>query len=60
MEDEEENEDDYWANYDSGPFCQHWDEAHECDQLCKCGHQCKDHFDGHCDLCKCKQFEDKE
>ena len=28
---------------DSGPFCQHWGDPSDCDEMCKCGHQCCQH-----------------
>lgn len=56
--------DDEWDDYESGPFCKHWDNVGACDELCKCGHRCgaHDHWDGGCyeDGCECKAFEDAE
>lgn len=49
-----------WENYESGPYCQHWSDPWNCDELCKCGHYCREHGDGSCnaDGCKCEEFED--
>jgi len=51
-------------DYDSGPYCQHWDDPFECEDLCKCGHFCHRHnFVGEdCkeELCKCEKFKDKD
>ena len=57
---EEEGE---WDNYESGPFCQHWSDPSDCDQLCECGHQCHDHEswdEGKCKAegCSCEKFTD--
>jgi hypothetical protein len=52
----------YWDEYESGPFCGHWQDPCDCDELCKCGHQCNQHYDDGCrvDGCECEGFEDKE
>ena len=39
----EYGDDEYWENYSSGPYCSHWAEPWDCDALCTCGHECKDH-----------------
>jgi hypothetical protein len=29
---------------DSGPFCRHWDDLCDCDEVCgNCGHKCCEH-----------------
>jgi hypothetical protein len=58
-ENEEEQEE---VEYDSGPYCEHWFDPWECEELCKCGHMCKQH-PGSCCLvegCPCEEFKDKE
>jgi hypothetical protein len=52
----------YWDEYESGPFCEHWQEPWDCAELCECGHGCNQHYDGGCRLdgCECKKFKDKE
>lgn len=30
--------DDEWADYESGPYCQHWQDPSDCDYVCaNCG-----------------------
>ena len=37
-------EPDPWENFDSGPYCRHWDDPDNCDIRCKtCGHRCPGH-----------------
>ena len=58
-------EDTDWENYQTGPFCRHWSDPSDCDEVCAtCGHKCTEHdFEapGECmvDGCKCKAFADK-
>jgi hypothetical protein len=51
-----------WSDYESGPFCKHWQYAYNCDELCaKCGHRCSLHGDDECFAdggCGCKSFAD--
>lgn len=55
---------DDWSDYDSGPFCPHWDSPYSCQQKCeKCDHFCYDHNSDVNDnwgctkfFCECKQF----
>ncbi len=36
--------DDDWTDYESGPFCRHWSEASDCEEVCQtCGHGCIQH-----------------
>lgn len=57
---------DNWADYDSGPYCQHWSELYSCKDICaRCDHYCYDHDEednSKCRgslFCKCKKFIDK-
>ncbi len=61
----DERDDKYWEEYESGPYCKHWMESWECEEICKtCGHQCGRHdaFDSECyeDDCGCKEFIDSD
>lgn len=39
-----ESDDDDWADYESGPYCRHWSDPTDCDELCDtCGHRCSEH-----------------
>lgn len=55
-----EEEDDYEADPDSGPYCSHYREPWDCDELCKCGDRCDQHRFGGCnrDDCDCEEFVD--
>ena len=63
MTDEETN----WENYETGPFCRHWGDPSDCDEICdNCGHACHKHskwddYDSPCnvDECGCQNFGDK-
>lgn len=50
-----------WDNYESGPFCPHYGDPMECEEICKCGHACGKHYT-ECSVgdCKCEKFEDKD
>lgn len=53
--------DDDWTDYDSGPHCQHWAQAFDCDAECAtCGHACSRHRNGDdggaCHACTCMAF----
>ena len=54
----DESESDYYG-YDSGPYCTHWADPWECNEVCKCGHLCKDHCNYECDVdgCNCEKFK---
>lgn len=52
-----------WENYETGPFCRHWGDPSDCDELCKgCGHKCREHSYGNDDAecmedgCECKNW----
>ena len=52
-----------WENYETGPFCIHWANVEDCDQICKCGHECWEHDGGGggcCNICECKKFEEED
>jgi hypothetical protein len=61
---------DVEEEYNSGPFCPHWSQLGECDDICAaCGHKCRrhDHSDDgdDCSECRetgaeCTRFTDKE
>ena len=58
------SEDEDFSDYESGPFCRHWDD-YSCPITCKnCGHRCTEHDfeDGDCmeSGCQCKKWEEKE
>jgi len=61
--DYEYDSDEYWDNYESGPFCRHWGEC-DCEVVCaRCGHKHYEHdlFDGDlepCNSCDCPGFVD--
>jgi hypothetical protein len=48
-------------DYESGPFCRHWQEAGDCDEPCVCGHPCRRHAP-EClqEGCGCEEFCDVE
>jgi len=50
--------DDDDDEFGSGPYCQHWNDPSDCDEMCKCGHECHDHglFSGTCEECGCLYF----
>jgi len=47
---------------DSGPFCIHYNDSSDCDEKCKCEHECREHdyWDNSCDECECLEFEESE
>ena len=47
-----------WSEYESGPFCRHWSDPADCDQLCVCGHKCCQHRGDECQECDCEQFKE--
>lgn len=54
---------DYWDDYQSGPFCQHYSHPSDCDDKCTCGHTCSRHEvmgpgDRECLECPCPKFVD--
>lgn len=47
---------------DTGPFCEHFSDPPECDELCLCGHQCCEHDliePRSCQICECADYEDE-
>ena len=59
MSDEDENEEEPWEPWETGPFCQHWSYAHDCDRVCAtCGVTCAHHDD--CDGDGCAQRKEPE
>lgn len=56
---------DEWEDYESGPFCRHWSDPADCEEVCVCGHGCIEHaWDGDtlCDVqdCDCLEWREKE
>ncbi len=54
-----------WNNYESGPFCRHWDDPSDCDIECAvCGHRCPRHEcedgDFSCLDCDCPAWTENE
>lgn len=55
-----------WADYDSGPFCRHWHDPADCEELCAtCGHRCAQHgfgdgSDTACSECECVSWGETE
>lgn len=45
----------------SGPFCQHYGDPSDCDEVCSCGHRCALHsgWEWACDVegCACEGFQ---
>jgi hypothetical protein len=59
----DEDDSGEWGDFDTGPFCQHWSDPSDCDELCVCGHKCHNHWMGdYCrvDDCNCEKFKDIE
>lgn len=60
-----DSDEEFWENYDSGPFCRHWSDVGDCDDLCICGHECRKHdfLDDNepCNVegCTCQKFIDQ-
>jgi hypothetical protein len=58
-----DNTETRWADYESGPFCQHWGDPDMCEEMCVCGHPCHRHSYGDgCEEpgCTCEKFKDIE
>ena len=51
---------DDWDDYETGPFCRHWDHPSDCTEPCMCGHHCRWHAGGDCNVddCQCLEFEE--
>lgn len=50
-----------WDDYETGPFCRHWGDPSDCDEVCKtCGHGCTRHGandgDWSCFDCDCEKW----
>lgn len=62
-----DNEDD-WTDYESGPFCRHYGDPNDCDEVCAtCGHRCTQHRFGDWDTtectedgCECEEWKDSD
>lgn len=40
-----------WAEYESGPYCEHWSGADDCERRCaKCNEPCHSHWAQHHDF----------
>lgn len=57
-----ELDEDEDPGYDSGPFCRHWSDPSDCEELCVCGHKCCEHYwaGNECRECLCEHYTDKE
>jgi hypothetical protein len=54
------DDEDELPDYETGPFCQHWSYAYDCDRVCaKCGRTCARHDDVD-DAVACDEFEYQE
>lgn len=54
---------DEFEDYDSGPFCRHWGDPSDCEEVCAaCDHSCPQHsyYDDECNECDCRAFVDEE
>ena len=52
-----------WEEYESGPFCRHWDDPSCCTEVCVCGHRCIEHVftkPGECDRCECNEWREND
>ena len=39
-----EDDEDAWDDYESGPYCVHWDDPSDCEEKCAiCGGECRFH-----------------
>jgi hypothetical protein len=59
MDEDDKNEEVEW---DTGTYCEHWCEPQECEELCQCGHMCKQHPMAGCNVegCVCQEFKNKQ
>lgn len=49
------NEGDEFENeeYNSGPFCIHWNNLYDCENICsRCGYECRHHEEGRDGVCE--------
>jgi len=52
MPEEDPEQDEDSSDYDSGPFCRHWSDPSDCEEVCAaCGHHCRDHDLGSDSFC---------
>lgn len=61
MEDGDEDYDSCCSDSGSGPFCRHWRDPSDCDEVCaNCGHHCCQHgfFDSSCIDCECVEWKE--
>lgn len=66
--DDSELEDEWehkgWMDEDEDSLCPHWGDPCECEEMCICGHQCRQHstYTEHCCVayCDCKGFEEPD
>jgi hypothetical protein len=43
----EDDTEDSWEGYETGPFCRHFGDPADCDRPCeRCGHACREHGAG--------------
>lgn len=45
--------------FNSGPFCRHWSDPSDCEEICgNCGHECRQHGSFTCRVegCECDEF----
>lgn len=60
MSDDIHDDESDWSEYESGPFCRHWSDPWECENVCKCGHTCPEHSscDNSCNVegCDCQEW----
>lgn len=54
--------DDDLADYESGPYCQHFSDPGDCEEICRCGHKCNEHLFDTCNVnnCPCEGFQEPE
>ena len=56
------SEADFDNSDESGPFCTHWGDPSDCDEVCVCGHECCRHSAWgtgcNADGCDCDKFTD--
>lgn len=60
---EADAEDEDWDERDEEDECTHGNSKDECEEICKCGHQCSQHdlLDGWCHEkgCQCQSWEER-
>lgn len=57
---DESDESEDTTDYNSGPYCRHWNDPADCDAVCgTCGHTCGQHVDAlgcRDEHCPCEDF----